>query len=130
MPFTITGLMMQLAHLRGCRPREPNETRMRAEGGRKSASRRTRDLKAFSGTSSAPPKGGLHGGQSRTIPVVHLETALADLKARLAMTRFPDQAPDGPWAYDSDLEYMRSLVGYWNDSFDWRAQEAALNAYP
>ena len=25
---------------------------------------------------------------------------------------------------------MRSLVGYWNDSFDWRAQEAALNAYP
>ena len=46
------------------------------------------------------------------------------------MTRFPDQAPDGPWAYDSDLEYMRSLVGYWNDSFDWRAQEAALNAYP
>jgi hypothetical protein len=58
------------------------------------------------------------------------ETALADLKARLAMTRFPDQAPDGPWAYGSDLEYMRTLVGYWNDSFDWRAQEAALNAYP
>ena len=25
---------------------------------------------------------------------------------------------------------MRSLVGYWKDSFDWRAQEAALNAYP
>jgi pimeloyl-ACP methyl ester carboxylesterase len=58
------------------------------------------------------------------------ETALADLKARLAMTRFPDQAPDGPWAYGTDLEYMRSLVGYWKDRFDWRAQEAALNAYP
>ena len=41
------------------------------------------------------------------------ETALADLKARRAMTRFPDQAPDGPWAYGTDLEYMRSLVGYW-----------------
>lgn len=25
------------------------------------------------------------------------ETALADLKARLAMTRLPDQAPGGPW---------------------------------
>jgi microsomal epoxide hydrolase len=25
---------------------------------------------------------------------------------------------------------MRGLVGYWKDSFDWRAQEAALNAYP
>jgi len=32
------------------------------------------------------------------------ETALADLKARLARTRFPDQAPDGPWAYGTDLE--------------------------
>ena len=32
------------------------------------------------------------------------ETALADLKARLAMTRFPDQAPDGPWAGGTDLE--------------------------
>jgi pimeloyl-ACP methyl ester carboxylesterase len=58
------------------------------------------------------------------------ETALADLKARLAMTRFPDQAPGGPWAYGTDLEYMHSLVGYWQDGFDWRAQEAALNAYP
>jgi pimeloyl-ACP methyl ester carboxylesterase len=59
-----------------------------------------------------------------------LETALADLRARLAMTRFPDQAPDAPWAYGTDLEYMRGLVGYWKDGFDWRAQEAALNAYP
>jgi microsomal epoxide hydrolase len=58
------------------------------------------------------------------------ETALAVLKARLAMTRFPDQVPDGPWANGTDLEYMRGLVGYWKDSFDWRGQEAALNAYP
>ena len=46
------------------------------------------------------------------------ETALADLKARLAMTRFPDQAPDAPWAYGTDLGYMRALVGYWKDSFN------------
>jgi len=35
-----------------------------------------------------------------------------------------------PWAYGTDLEYMRGLVGDWKDSFDWRGQEAALNAYP
>jgi microsomal epoxide hydrolase len=58
------------------------------------------------------------------------ETALADLKARLAWARFPDQAPDGAWAYGTELEYMRGLVDYWKNSFDWRAQEAALNAYP
>ncbi len=58
------------------------------------------------------------------------EQAVADLKARLAMTRFPDQAPDAPWAYGTDLAYMKDLVAYWKDGFDWRAQEAALNAYP
>jgi len=55
---------------------------------------------------------------------------IADLKARLAMTRFPDQAPDQPWAYGTDLAYMRTLVAYWREQFDWRAQEAALNAFP
>jgi pimeloyl-ACP methyl ester carboxylesterase len=58
------------------------------------------------------------------------DSDIADLKARLALTRFPDQAPDGPWAYGSDLAYMRTLVAYWREQFDWRAQEAALNAFP
>jgi hypothetical protein len=53
------------------------------------------------------------------------ETTLADLNARLATTRFPDQAPDDRWAYGTDLKYLRGLVGYWKDSFDWRAQEVA-----
>jgi microsomal epoxide hydrolase len=58
------------------------------------------------------------------------DTAIADLRTRLALTRFPDQAPDAPWAYGTDLGYMRELVAYWHDRFDWRAQEAALNAFP
>jgi pimeloyl-ACP methyl ester carboxylesterase len=58
------------------------------------------------------------------------ETAIIDLKTRLAMTRFPDQAPDAPWAYGADLAYMKELVAYWRDRFDWRAQEARLNAFP
>lgn len=28
---------------------------------------------------------------------------IADLRARLARTRFPDQAPDAPWAYGTDM---------------------------
>ena len=55
---------------------------------------------------------------------------LADLRERLARTRLPDQAPGAPWAYGSDLDYMRGLLAYWRDGFDWRAQEAALNAFP
>ena len=58
------------------------------------------------------------------------DAAIADLKTRLGLTRFPDAAPGDPWAYGSSVDYMRELVGYWKDRFDWRVQEAALNAFP
>ena len=58
------------------------------------------------------------------------EAAVADLRERLARTRFPDPAPGEPWAYGTDLDYLRGLAAYWRDGFDWRAQEAALNAFP
>ena len=55
---------------------------------------------------------------------------IEDLHARLARTRFPDQAPGAPWAYGTDVAYLRGLTEYWRDSFDWRAQEARLNQFP
>src|SRR3984893_1899984 len=58
------------------------------------------------------------------------EPAIAEHRERLRGTRFPDQAPGEAWAYGSDLDYMRSLVAYWGGGFDWRAQEARLNAFP
>ena len=58
------------------------------------------------------------------------DTDIADLQARLVKTRFPDQAPDAPWAYGTDLDYLRTLVGHWRERFDWRAWEARLNAFP
>ena len=58
------------------------------------------------------------------------DSAIADLKARLALTRFPDAAPGEPWKFGASVDYVRDLVGYWKDKFDWRAQEAALNAFP
>jgi microsomal epoxide hydrolase len=58
------------------------------------------------------------------------DTAIGDLKTRLGLTRFPDAAPGEPWAFGSSVAYVRDLVAYWKDEFDWRAQEAALNAFP
>ena len=58
------------------------------------------------------------------------DDALADVRERLARTRFPDQAPGEPWAYGTDVAYMREFVDYWRDGFNWRAQEALLNALP
>jgi pimeloyl-ACP methyl ester carboxylesterase len=58
------------------------------------------------------------------------DDAIADLRERLGRTRFPDQAPGDPWTYGTSVEYLRGLVDYWRSSFDWRAQEARLNAFP
>jgi pimeloyl-ACP methyl ester carboxylesterase len=66
-----------------------------------------------------------------TATTLHVpEPAISDLGERLARTRFPDQAPGPPWAYGTDIGYMRQLVEYWRTHFDWRAQEARLNAFP
>ena len=33
------------------------------------------------------------------------------------------------WRQGTDLDYLRELVGYWRDGFDWRRQEARLNRF-
>src|SRR6185436_6225706 len=55
---------------------------------------------------------------------------IADLKARLANTRWPDEIENTGWAYGVSLPYMKELIAHWRDRFDWRAQEAKLNAFP
>ena len=42
----------------------------------------------------------------------------------------PDSAPGEAWAYGTDVSYLRGLLEYWRDGFDWRREEAALNAFP
>ena len=55
---------------------------------------------------------------------------VADLKARLAATRWPEQLPGTPWQRGVPVDYLRQLADYWAHGFDWRAQEAELNSYP
>lgn len=55
---------------------------------------------------------------------------IADLRDRLARSRLPDQAPGESWAYGTEVAYLRGLIEYWRAGFDWRAEEAALNAFP
>jgi microsomal epoxide hydrolase len=56
------------------------------------------------------------------------DDVLADLRARLARVRWPDEPPLVPWSTGTSVEYMKQLVDYWRERFDWRAQEAKLNA--
>src|ERR1700761_2816801 len=56
--------------------------------------------------------------------------ALDDLRTRLRATRWPDAPEDSGWSLGTDVGYLRELVGYWADGFDWPAQEAALAQLP
>ena len=57
------------------------------------------------------------------------DAVLADLRERLVRTRFPDEIPGSGWGYGTNLGYMRELVAYWRDRYDWRAAEARLNRF-
>ena len=54
---------------------------------------------------------------------------LRDLDERLARTRWPDQLPGTGWDYGADTAYLRELVDYWQNEYDWREQERALNRF-
>jgi microsomal epoxide hydrolase len=62
---------------------------------------------------------------------VHVaDEVLADLGQRLERVRWPDEAPGPAWSYGTSLTYMKGLVAYWRERYDWRTHEGALNGFP
>jgi pimeloyl-ACP methyl ester carboxylesterase len=57
------------------------------------------------------------------------DDVLSDLRARIRKTRWPEQVPDIRWEQGTDLAFLRELLEYWAEDFDWRAQERELNAF-
>jgi epoxide hydrolase len=57
------------------------------------------------------------------------DAVLEDLKHRLEQARFADEIPDANWDYGTNAAYLKALVGYWRDKYDWRAQERRLNQF-
>lgn len=58
------------------------------------------------------------------------EDVLRDLEERLRRTRWPDEVEGAGWDYGTSLGYMRELVAWWIDEYDWRAHERQLNTLP
>ena len=58
------------------------------------------------------------------------ESALVDLRERLARTRWPEAETVDDWSQGPPLAYVRDLCRYWADGYDWRAAEARLNRFP
>ncbi len=57
------------------------------------------------------------------------EVVLRDLRERLQRTRWPDQVRNSGWEYGTDLSYMKELVKYWLEKYDWPAEERNINRF-
>ena len=57
------------------------------------------------------------------------QEAIADLRARLRATRFPNKQPVKDWSQGVPLAQAEALVQYWESRYDWRRFETELNSF-
>ncbi|MCK9382471.1 MAG: epoxide hydrolase [Sulfuritalea sp.] len=57
------------------------------------------------------------------------DETLADLRSRLANTRWPDRETVGDWSQGVPLDRIKALCDYWARDYDWRHCEARLNGF-
>ncbi len=58
------------------------------------------------------------------------QTAIDDLKRRLALTRWPERETVSDWSQGVPLQKAQALIAYWRDKYNWRRFEARINAFP
>jgi pimeloyl-ACP methyl ester carboxylesterase len=83
-----------------------------------------------SGTPAAQAKTGGGGDAIRPFRVSFPDEALADLKRRIAATRWPDREKVADASQGVQLATIQKLARYWGTEYDWRKCEARLNALP
>lgn len=52
------------------------------------------------------------------------------LHTKLKLTRFPISPDNCEWKAGTNHEFLKKLLLYWKDHFDWRTQEFELNRFP
>ena len=57
------------------------------------------------------------------------QETLDDLHERLMRARLPGKVSGADWDYGTNQAYLKKLMEYWRDEFDWREQEEALNRF-
>ena len=55
---------------------------------------------------------------------------IADLKQRLAQTRWPDAETTNDWSEGARQSNLQGLMEYWKTRYDWRRGENRINAWP
>jgi len=57
------------------------------------------------------------------------DEVLDDLKYRLEHICWPSQLEGLGWERGTEINYLKSLISYWKEQYDWRAQERELNRF-
>ncbi len=57
------------------------------------------------------------------------DPVLADLRQRLARARLPAEIENAGWDHGTSTAYLKTLMAYWRDRYDWRSQERRLNQF-
>jgi epoxide hydrolase len=57
------------------------------------------------------------------------DDVLADLRARLRLTRWPEREVVNDWSQGVPLGWLQDICRYWADTYDWRRREALLNRF-
>ncbi len=55
------------------------------------------------------------------------DSVLDDLRQRLLRTRLPDEPPLTPWSTGTSVDYLKQLLDYWQEGYNWREHEARFN---
>jgi len=58
------------------------------------------------------------------------DAAIADMKKRIADTRWPEKETVTDASQGVKLEKLKALANYWATDYDWKKAEAKLNAFP
>lgn len=85
---------------------------------------------ATAGLLPAAGRAALQDGAIRPFRIDVPDSALLDLRQRLAATRWPDRETVADRSQGVPLTELQRLVGYWATGYDWRKAEARLNALP
>jgi pimeloyl-ACP methyl ester carboxylesterase len=66
----------------------------------------------------------------RPFSIKYPESAIVDLRRRVAVTNWPERETVTDVTQGVQLVTMRELAQYWQEHYDWRKVEARLNALP
>lgn len=64
----------------------------------------------------------------RPLNITFNESFVADLRKDLDRAIWPSEPQDASWDFGIPITFLKKLVAYWKDEFDWQQAESDLNA--